>query len=217
MWSLLPRRLQLFCVVVPTIVVVWAAEAVVNMAGGAETNPLKHASLVVLIIGGVLTPLANMFWRKLWRWFPAIERATFPDLNGTWEGELVTTWKNADAGATPPPIPATVSIRQTLFSTAVSLRTGESHSHSTRCQLEADRSAQIYRVWYSYDNRPRAKVSHRSARHEGVAWLELDLSEDQDRLVGQYFTDRRTRGDMDLRRTGTRISTALSNKEGAAR
>ncbi len=45
MWSLLPRRLQLFCVVVPTIVVIWAAEAVVNMAGAAETNPLKHASL----------------------------------------------------------------------------------------------------------------------------------------------------------------------------
>ena len=141
----------------------------------------------------------------------------FPDLNGTWEGELVTTWKDPDTGATPPSIPATVSIRQTLFSTAVSLHTGESHSHSTRCQLEADRGAQIYRVWYSYDNRPRAEVSHRSARHEGVAWLELDLSEDQDRLVGQYFTDRRTRGDMDLRRTGTRISTALSNKERAAR
>ena len=217
MWSLLPRRLQLLCVVVPTIVIVWAAEAVVSMAGGAETNPLKHASLVVLIIGGVLTPLANMFWRKLWRWFPAIGRATFPDLNGTWDGDLVTTWKDPDtgagAGATPPPILATVSIRQTLFSTAVSLRTGESHSHSTRCQLEADHGAQIYRVWYSYDNRPRAEVSHRSARHEGVAWLELDLSEDQDRLVGQYFTDRHTTGDMNLRRT----SSSLPSREGVVR
>lgn len=213
MWSLLPRRLQLLCVVVPTIVIVWAAEAVVSMAGGAETNPLKHASLVVLIIGGVLTPLANMFWRKLWRWFPAIERATFPDLNGAWEGELVTTWKDPDTGTTPPSIPVTVSIRQTLFSTAVSLRTGESHSHSTRCQLEADRGAQIYRVWYSYDNRPRAEVSHRSARHEGVAWLELNLSEDQDRLAGQYFTDRRTTGDMNLRRT----SSSLPNRGGVVR
>ncbi|MEE8477073.1 MAG: hypothetical protein V3S19_01815 [Gemmatimonadales bacterium] len=203
MWSLLPRRLQLFCVVIPTIVIVWAAEAVVSMAGGAETNPLKHASLVALIIGGVLTPLANMFWRKLWRWFPAIERATFPDLNGTWEGDFVTTWKDPDTGTTPPPIPATVSIRQTLFSTAVSLRTGESHSHSTRCHLEADHGAQIYRIWYSYDNRPKAEVSHRSARHEGVAWLELNLSEDQDRLAGQYFTDRRTTGDMNLRRTSS--------------
>ncbi len=36
MWSLLPRRLQLFCVVVPTIVIVWAAETVVSMAGGAD-------------------------------------------------------------------------------------------------------------------------------------------------------------------------------------
>ena len=198
MWSLLSRRLQLLSIVVPTIVIVLAIEAVIDIAGGIETNPLKYASLVVFVIGGLLMPLANLAWRRVWRQFPAIERATFPDLNGTWEGQIVTTWKDPTTGATPPPIPATVWIKQSLFSTSVRLRTGESHSHSTRCHLEADHGAGVYRVWYSYDNRPKAEISHRSARHEGVAWLELDIGQGRNRLVGQYFTDRRTTGDMDL-------------------
>jgi len=203
MWSLLPRRLQLLGIVVPTIVIVLAIEAAIDIAGGERANPLKHASLVVFILGAVLTPLANLLWRFFWRRFPAVERATFPDLNGTWEGQMVTTWKDLETGAAPPPIPTTVWIKQSLLSTTVRLQTGESHSHSTRCHLEADCGAGVYRVWYSYDNRPKAEVSHRSARHEGVAWLELDIGEDRNRLVGQYFTDRRTTGDMDLRRVAS--------------
>ena len=201
MWSLLPRRIQLLCIVFPTIMIVLAIEAAIDLSGGERTNPLRHASLVAITVGAVLVPLTNFLWRPLWRLFPALERAAFPDLNGTWEGEMVTTWSDRETGVSPPSIPATVSIKQSLFSTAVYLRTGESHSHSTRCHLEADHGARIYRIWYSYDNRPKAEVSYRSARNDGIAWLELDISEDRNRLFGQYFTDRRTTGDIDLRLT----------------
>ena len=80
---------------------------------------------------------------------------------------------------------------------------GESTSYSTRCLLEADREAGRFRFWYSYDNNPRAQYRHRSARHEGVAWLELDIDTDPERLVGDYYTDRRTSGDIDVRRLKT--------------
>ena len=203
MWSLLPRRLQLLSIVIPTIVIVLATEAAIEIAGGEKTNPLKHASLVVFVIGAMLAPLANSLWRHIWRWIPAIESAIFPDLNGTWEGSILTTWTDPKTGKSTSPIPATVWIKQSLFSTKLRLRTGESHSHSTRCHLEADRNAGVYRFWYSYDNRPKAEFSHRSARHEGIAWLELNIDEDRDRLVGQYFTDRRTTGDVNLRRAVT--------------
>ena len=145
----------------------------------------------------------NSLWRHIWRWIPAIESAIFPDLNGTWEGSILTTWTDPKTGKSTSPIPATVWIKQSLFSTKLRLRTGESHSHSTRCHLEAERDAGVYRFWYSYDNRPKAEFSHRSARHEGIAWLELNIDEDRDRLVGQYFTDRRTTGDVKLHRAVT--------------
>lgn len=204
MWSLLSRRLQLLCIVVPTMVVVLAIEAVINIIGGEKTNLLRDASLAVLVISVVLTPLANFLWRPVWRRFPAIERATFPDLNGTWEGEIVTTWTGPGSGTSPSPIPTTVRIKQSLFSTSVHLRTGESHSYSTWCHLEADRKAGVYRVRYFYDNRPKAEVNSGSRRHEGAAWLELNIDEDRNRLVGQYFTDRRTTGDMSLHRAASR-------------
>jgi hypothetical protein len=38
-----------------------------------------------------------------------------------------------------------------------------------------------------------------------VAWLELDIDTDPERLVGYYYTDRRTSGDIDVRRPKTKI------------
>jgi hypothetical protein len=91
-------------------------------------------------------------------------------------------------------------IRQGLLFISVKMRTAESSSHSTRSLPEADREAQRFRVWYSYENRPDAAFSHRSSRHDGVAWLEMDYERDPDRLVGQYFTERKTSGDIEVRR-----------------
>lgn len=65
---------------------------------------------------------------------------------------------------------------------------------------EADADADRYRLWYSYSNKPKAAVSHRSCDHDGIAWLEVCLGDNPDELRGQYFTSRRTSGDMLLRR-----------------
>jgi SMODS-associating 2TM, beta-strand rich effector domain len=168
-------------------------------------SPIKLIALVVTIISTGIVAIASAVWRKLWNWFPIIGRKLFPDLTGTWVGELVSTWKNPATGQGVAPIPVTIWIRQGLFSTSIKLRSGESTSYSTGCLLEADRGAGRFRFWYSYDNNPRAQYRHRSARHEGVAWLELDIDTDPERLVGYYYTDRRTSGDIDVRRLKTKI------------
>jgi hypothetical protein len=89
---------------------------------------------------------------------------------------------------------------------SIKLRTGESSSYSTRYVLEADHDAGRFRVWYSYDNQPKAEVSHRSARHEGVGWLEMDIDADPNRLRGQYYSSRRTTGDMTFCRVSNQLS-----------
>jgi SMODS-associating 2TM, beta-strand rich effector domain len=90
---------------------------------------------------------------------------------------------------------------------SIKLRTGESSSYSTRYVLEADHDAGRFRIWYSYDNQPRAEVSHRSAR-EGVGWLETDIDADPNRLAGQYYSSRRTTGDMIFSRVSDQVSGA---------
>ena len=200
MWGLVPRKLQLLCVVIPTISFVWAAEAAIELVGSGPTNALKFASLVVFLIGTVAAGVAERFWRPIWRRYPVIGLRTFPDLNGVWHGQMLSTWVDRETGETPSAIPATFTIKQSLFAMAIGMRTGESRSRSTRCHLEADRVAGVFRVRYSYDNRPKARVIDRSPKHEGAAWLEFRPLEDASRLAGQYFTDRRTTGDIELRR-----------------
>jgi hypothetical protein len=205
MWCILPPRMQILIIAGAAVVIVWALEATLELLGGGPTTPLKWISLATTVIATPLAGAAGWLWRRLWRRYQWLERNTFPDLTGVWEGHLRSTWRNAD-GATLPPILVTMLVRQGLFFLSVKARTAESSSHSTRVFLEADRDAQRFRVWYSYENRPDVAVAHRSNRHEGVAWLEMDYEREPDRLTGQYFTDRRTTADVDLRRVSRDIS-----------
>ena len=199
MWGLLPRKTQTLTIAGLAIILAWSIEAASQWATGQPLSMLKIISLVGTGISIVLA-LAGVGWRHLWRCFPILGRKIFPDLTGTWEGYLRSTWATSSTGNSTPPIPATIWIRQGIFTTSIKLRTGESTSYSTRCLLEADREAGRFQFWYSYDNTPKAEHRYRSARHEGVAWLELDIDGNPDQLVGCYYTDRKTSGDIEVRR-----------------
>jgi SMODS-associating 2TM, beta-strand rich effector domain len=200
MWALLSRRTQVLVVAGLAIILAWGIEGAAGSVTGNAPSALKLISLVVTVICTGIIGLASAVWRTIWNWFPVFARKVFPDLNGTWGGELLSTWKNPEKGQGIAPIPVEICIRQGLFSTSIKLQTGESTSYSTRCLLEADGDAGRFRVWYSYDNTPRAEYRHRSARHEGVAWLEMDIDAGRERLIGCYYTDRKTSGDIDVRR-----------------
>jgi len=200
MWSLLDRKLQLTILIGAGISIAWGLDAAYGLITGEVRGIIKWISGTVTIVGVVLTGLAEVLWRPLWRKFPIIGRKTFPDLSGIWEGTLISTWIDPATGSSKPPIPTTITIRQGLFTTTISLKTGESTSHSTRSFLEPFRDTARFRIWYSYNNDPQAQYQHRSSPHEGVAFLEVALDDDPNRLTGRYYTARRTTGDIDVRR-----------------
>lgn len=201
MWALLTRARQVQILVTLTILAVLAVQGVSEWWTGHAMSLPKSISTVTFIVGTVFVLVANWTWRTLWRWLPFLDKVFFPDLNGTWTGTLQTTWKDPATGVTPGPIQTTVTIRQGLFDISIKQVTGESTSHSKRVIAEADPNADRYGLWYSYDNRPKAEFHHRSTQHEGVAWLEISLGDAPDILTGQYYTARRTNGDMTLTRT----------------
>lgn len=201
MWSLLPRRFQLAVVLVTGILLAYSLDAGWALITGEGSGLLKWVSLVVVLIGVVLAGLAQFFWFRLLNWWPWLQTKTFPDLNGTWQGRLVSTWQRRETGDALHYISATTLIRQTLFSTHVSMHTDESKSESTRAFLEPFYDTRRYRLWYSYNNDPMAQFKRRSSPHEGVAYLDLQWDVDRDRLTGRYYTDRETSGDVELRRT----------------
>ncbi len=146
---------------------------------------------------GVYVICTEIFKRWLWRlsflrgWIVRI-----PNIQGTWSGTLQTTWKDAD-GNTPGPIPITFAVRQTLDSVSCRLYTQESGSYSTSAQIEEDDASGIFRLHFSYLNTPKSSVQHRSEIHAGAADLQI-IEKPSKRLAGNYWTSRKSTGDMEL-------------------
>ncbi len=201
MWSVIPRKLQLTIIVAISILLLPSLQALYQWATQSSASPLHWLSLVVFMIGTAMVLAFNAIWRPIWRRFPMLNRRIFPDLNGTWDGTLVSTWIDPQTNRPKPPIPVRFWITQNLFNIHVRMKTGESMSYSRHFFVEVNRDLSLVRIWYSYHNQPKAEFTWRSTRHEGVAWLEMDAANEPKRLSGQYFTERKTSGDITIELT----------------
>ena len=137
---------------------------------------------------------------RTWGWRLRIFRGwlvPFPDLTGTWEGTLATTWANPETGAVPPPIDVRLVIRNYFDRISCVLYTAESMSWSTAATLYSNDTDAIKRLSYTYINQPKASVRGRSAISNGAAVFRIVEAEIR-RLEGQYWTDRKTTGDIAL-------------------
>ena len=136
--------------------------------------------------------LSSLFISFAWKW--KIFRGwliPIPNISGKWEGTLVSTY------TTPPmEIQTSVCIKQTFFHTIVKIQTGESSSISKCASFDIDTDRDIKQLYYSYVNKPKAEVRHRSEIHYGTTLLEI--SDDNQTLTGEYWTSRKTTGSLHL-------------------
>ncbi|WP_080407837.1 hypothetical protein [Burkholderia ubonensis] len=135
-----------------------------------------------------------------WGWRFRIFRGwlvPFPDLSGTWIGFIYSDWKNPQTGEKPPPIPVMLIVTQSFFHISCVMRTGEmeSSSYSEGFLIETDR--QIKKVAYSYTSKPRLSLNERSIPHDGTAVFQI-IEKPKLKLVGRYWTERLTKGEIAL-------------------
>lgn len=149
-------------------------------------------------IGPAVTVALAVLWifdRWAWRQFGIWHFTGRPVLHGTWHGELASDWKDEATGEKIEPDPDVfLVVRQRFWSISARLLTNESKSKSLFAELTADADG-VCQLLYVYDNRPEAEVRHRSQPHFGAVVLTAPRSR-TDGIVGQYFTDRKTTGDM---------------------
>lgn len=146
----------------------------------------------------VYTILYLLFTTWAWRWpIFAGWLIPFPDLSGTWRGTIASTWVNPETGTTPPPIEAMLVIRQRFDSISCTLFTSESESQSNAAALQLEDGSDRKVLSYNYTNDPRVSVRGRSERHAGAAILKL-ATQPTMRLTGEYWTSRKTTGEMDF-------------------
>lgn len=153
---------------------------------------IKRLPQVVTVYAFLYLIFTKWAWR--WRFFRGW-LVPLPDLQGTWKGEIRSTWQDPQRGSTPPLIPATLVVRQSFDAIRCALYTEESESQSNAALLTKEAETRAVRLSFNYTNRPRASVRDRSAIHNGAAMLRV-LNKDPRELRGEYWTDRRTTGEM---------------------
>jgi hypothetical protein len=93
-------------------------------------------------------------------------------------------------------IPITVFITQNFFNVQIKTKTDESNSYSTCASFDIDRERGLQQLFYSYQNNPKATVRNRSEIHYGT--VRLEINDDATILEGEYWTTRKTTGDIKI-------------------
>jgi hypothetical protein len=139
------------------------------------------------------------FTRWMWRWklFKGW-LVEVPDIQGTWAGDLQSTWVNPKTGQGIPPLKMILVVRQTFSTLSCTMFTKESESYSRAAQIAAEKETGAITVSYNYTNRSKADIRHRSPIHDGAAHLRV-VTLPHRMLEGEYWTGRCTTGTMKLK------------------
>jgi len=137
----------------------------------------------------------------LWAWkLPIFQKwlVPFPNLQGTWEGKINSTWINPKTNKPLKPILALLVIKQSFSSVSCTLHTEESCSYSNTAQISKNDQTGVLELSFNYSNKPKASVRHRSEIHDGAAILKI-INGKPLRAEGEYWTSRKTTGDIFLK------------------
>ena len=105
-----------------------------------------------------------------WGWKWKIFRGwlvPFPNLNGSWTGNIYSSWINPETGNGVPPIPVMLTVNQSFFHINCKMKTGEMDSFSVSEGFNVDAERQIKQLAYIYTSKPRISLNARSLPHDG--------------------------------------------------
>lgn len=179
-----------------SFLVIWVAIIFFTKSYSA-TNLWPIIKQVPLAIS-IYVVVATIFIKWIWRW--KIFQGwiiKIPDLQGTWKGYLQSDWINPETQKGIDPIPMVLVIKQTLITIKCTLMTKESSSYSTTADFNLAYGGEDIYLTYNYTNRPKATIRDRSAIHDGAAILKV-IRKPNLILEGEYWTSRKTRGEINL-------------------
>jgi hypothetical protein len=150
----------------------------------------------------IIVIIASLFDRYLWKcrifqkWLVLI-----PNLNGDWKGSIYSSWTKTDTKEECKPIETVLTIRQSLSHISCVMWTGEMRSDSVSADFRIDVNSQVLKLSYVYMSLPNNDVRERSQIHYGAIIFDiLKLKNNEIRLKGNYWTDRKTIGTIELSR-----------------
>jgi len=170
----------------------WSAIALYN---GVAVK-LEWFGFISTAVAGLFVLLV-LFDKWVWRW--GIFRGWLvkrPRIWGTWRATLRSTYRDPATGEPIAPITAFMLIRQTYSRITLRLMTPESCSDVIAVDLR-DGDTGCFSLASVYQNTPRLGVRDRSPIHFGALLLQIPQNEETV-LTGHFWTDRDTRGEIEL-------------------
>ena len=146
-------------------------------------------------------------WKALPEWILGI-----PKVYGTWKGKIeYSQLVENDTMQNGTVEPFFLCIHQNFCSLTVQAISEKSDSISTVARLK--KGTTVWEIIYAYDNAPALQHQAISRRHRGAATIQIQSSGNDRKLVGEYWTDRWSQGQMTLdaysKRCVTNFSEAL--------
>lgn len=149
-------------------------------------------AITIYVVLGIIFNQWIWRWRLLQGWLIKL-----PYLQGTWRGELRSDWIDPKTGKGIDPLSVILVIKQTFTSINCTLMTKESTSYSAAADIVRMYGSEDLYLSYTYTNRPKAAIRDRSEIHDGATILKI-IKKPSLALEGEYWTSRRTRGDLVL-------------------
>lgn len=172
--------------------VLWISIVLFTNVGLSKFQDFFLILLKVAIIDLMLTAI---FIKWTWK-FKIFQGwlVPFPNLNGTWEGRMQTTWVNTES---PGPSPVILTIRQSLGRISCVMRTSEMILYGFDEEFKRENDKQIRQLSFSYTREPNLKGTDKSTVHDGTIVLEI-VGTPASKLKGyyNYSTDRKTTGEV---------------------
>lgn len=162
---------------------------------GGETvswDWFRALSAPTLVVGAAFWLFDNWLWK--FRWFHGwlVKR---PNISGKWKVDFLSTWINPDTGL-PARSTGTIQVKQTYSVITFLVETPESYGALIGSELIRLPQSR-FRFCGSYLNEPKPSVRSQSTMHYGTFLLAIEgPSHCPTRLVGSYWTDRKTTGEM---------------------
>jgi hypothetical protein len=171
----------------------WAAAILMH----GRSAPIDYFKAYSSAVTGV--SLLLFLWEEfLWPWWIFRPWLTArPDLRGTWKGHFVSDWIDPATKVPAGPTEAYLVIRQTYLTIDVRLLTSESASVTLSANILED-DKKLHTLAVVYRNTPRVLLRPGSPMGHGGMLLSVRGSPAH-QLDGEYWTDRRTSGELSFR------------------
>lgn len=161
---------------------------------------IEAISFLMLIPKVVTIDLFVIFIFSKWLWKLRIFRGwlvPFENLNGTWIGEIRSSWIDKDTSERIAPIPAMLTIKQSFFSISCKMFTSEMNSTSYVEDFVISLERQVKQLTFSYTSNPNVLLDSRNLPHNGSVIFDIIINPSH-KLEGKYWTDRKTNGKLEF-------------------